>query len=740
MPHPRDPSPQDIHALVGLFSQGRHAEAAALARSLTERFPGFGFFWKALGAVLMQTGQTAQALEPLQKAAELMPGDAEAHCNLGAALRAIGRNTDAIACYQRALRINPHFAQAHCNLGNALRDAGQLTEAIVSYRKALAANPDWPEMQVQLAMALVETGQIHPAAQTLQEVLAKAPNHVEALDALAYLLLSNGQHADALPLVVRSLRAQETPQSRQLFVDCMKYVQWQKDDAAMRELLQRAVADAWGRPNDLVRSGMDLARLDAAIASCMQTALQAWPQRLSANHLFADGALSALDADALLLTLLQAAQICDAEVERFLTQARHALLDMASKADVAQPAAQLAFFAALAGQCFINEYVFDQTPQERDRAETLRERVRAALQGSRPVSALELLAVAAYFPLGAYTHAAHFTRCEWPAVVQAVVQQQVIEPGQEAELRQQIPQRTPIDDAVSTAVRSQYEESPYPRWVRLPRVASGLRVSQYLARAFPRSAFVPLHDAEVTEVLIAGCGTGQQPIEVAQRFAGAQVTAIDLSLSSLAYAQRKTREMGLSSIDFAQADILQLGDLQQRFDVIESCGVLHHLADPQQGWRVLLGLLKPGGVMKIGLYSEQARRHIVRMRALIAEMGVAATPDGIRACRQELLALAPTADWGRITKSSDFFSTSTCRDLLFHVQEHRTNLHAIARFLQEQGLTFLGFETDPHVLAAYRHRFPDDPAATDLAHWQEFEDANPDVFFNMYQFWAQRQT
>jgi hypothetical protein len=51
----------------------------------------------------------------------------------------------------------------------------------------------------------------------------------------------------------------------------------------------------------------------------------------------------------------------------------------------------------------------------------------------------------------------------------------------------------------------------------------------------------------------------------------------------------------------------------------------------------------------------------------------------------------------------------------------------------------LGFETDPHVLTAYRSRFPDDPAATNLAHWQEFEDANPDVFFNMYQFWVQRK-
>ena len=95
--------------------------------------------------------------------------------------------------------------------------------------------------------------------------------------------------------------------------------------------------------------------------------------------------------------------------------------------------------------------------------------------------------------------------------------------------------------------------------------------------------------------------------------------------------------------------------------------------------------------------------------------------------------------WGRVTKSSDFFSTSTCRDLLFHVQEHRTTLTAIAEFLGKHDLEFLGFELDPHIVNAYRSRFPDDTAATDLAQWQLFEHDNPDVFFNMYQFWVQRK-
>jgi Flp pilus assembly protein TadD/2-polyprenyl-3-methyl-5-hydroxy-6-metoxy-1,4-benzoquinol methylase len=633
MPHSHEPQPQDINALVALFSQARFVEAQALARKLTERFPGYGFFWKALGAVLMQTGQSAQAIAPLQQAANLLPQDPEAHCNLGAALRTAGRADEAVACYQRALKINPGFAQAHGNLGNAYRDAGRLEEAVASYQRALATHPQSVDLLIGMGTALAELGRPQPAAQALERALAVQPDNAEALDVLAYLLIAHGQHADALPLVQRSLRAADRQQAMQLFVDCVKYVQWiddeGRDDAPMRGLLQRALTEAWGRPNDLVRAGMDLARHGSALTACKKNGVLVWPERLPSEP--------SLSSDTLLCTVLQAAQICDAEVERFLTQARCALLERVMQPSGAQDAAESEFFAALACQCFVNEYVFAMTPQEADTAATLRDRVVYALGHGATVTALEVLAVASYFALGTLAGSARLLSRDWPLAVQAVLQQQVQEPAQEAALRSDIPQWTAIENAVSVEVRQQYEESPYPRWVRLPGYASVLNVNQTLGRLFQRSAFVQLANAEAPEILIAGCGTGQQPIDTALRFAGARVTAIDLSVSSLCYARRKATEMGLTSIAFAQADLLQLGALDRRFDVIESSGVLHHLEDPQRGWRVLLGLLRPGGVMKLGLYSEMARRHIVRIRELIAVHGYPATADGIRQCRRALL-------------------------------------------------------------------------------------------------------
>ena len=120
-------------------------------------------------------------------------------------------------------------------------------------------------------------------------------------------------------------------------------------------------------------------------------------------------------------------------------------------------------------------------------------------------------------------------------------------------------------------------------------------------------------------ILIAGCGTGQHSIGTASRFSNCHVTAVDLSLSSLAYAKRKSNELGFTNIDYLQADILHLHQMGKEFDIIESVGVLHHMDEPMAGWKVIVDLLKPGGLMKIGLYSELARHHIVKIRKEITK-------------------------------------------------------------------------------------------------------------------------
>ena len=723
--------------LVSLFNQQQYPKAELLARKMTENFPHYGFGWKVLGAASNQLGHGAEALAALHKAAALLPYDEEVHYNLGSTLHNLGRPEEAAACYRRALEIKPDYAEAYNNLGNILKDKGRLEAAAGSYSRALKIRPNYAEAHYNLGNILRELGQAADAEASYRIALQIRPDFIEALNSLALLLNAQGDSATALNIVYQSLRLRETPEAKNLFVACAKNVQFTQDDADVRAFMVRALAEPWGRPSELALACTGLIRLDADIGGCVTRAVEAWPQRLSAQELFGTNGLSALASDALLAALLDAAPVCDIEMERFLTMARHALLETAMTAS-ADASTATGFFSALARQCFINEYVFACSGDETAKANELRDSLAAALEAQAQINPLLPIAVAAYFPLGSLPFAARLLERQWPEEVSSVLQQQVREPEQEQQLRAGIPCLTGIEDEVSLRVQRQYEENPYPRWIKPDPVVKAKNIAAWLHQKFPLAAFGDNTRNGGIDVLVAGCGTGQHSIGTAQRFDDARVLAIDLSMSSLGYAKRKTRELGLTSIEYAQADLLKLGSLGRSFDVIESVGVLHHLADPFAGWQALLSLLRPGGFMELGFYSETARRNIVRIWDFIAAKGYGSSSSDIRRFRQDLMESDSRAEFGAALNSADFFSTSTCRDLLFHVHEQRMTLAGIDDFLRKNGLTLLGFEIDASVLQAYRQRFPDDRPATDLARWQVFESENPDTFSSMYHFWIQK--
>jgi Flp pilus assembly protein TadD/SAM-dependent methyltransferase len=673
----KSPSNREMTELIALFQAGQYAAAATLAQTMTVRFPVHAFGWKALGAAWREMGWIEDALAPMQQAAELSPRDAEAHTNLGNTLTDLGRLDEAEASHRRALQVNPELAEAHYNLGNTLTDLGRLDEAEASYRQAIRIRPDY----------------------------------VDALNNSAFVLNAQGKAMAALDMVRQSLEIEETQKAKEHFVACVKGLRFSVVDATFRALMARALTEPWGRPGDLAETAI---------------------------HVVKAGGLAAHAADPLLRALLESAPACDIEMERFLTVARRGLLEAAT--GTAPPGreigAALSFYCALSRQCFINEYVFSCADEEIRKARELRDALAAALEARTEVPVLWPVAVAAYFPLSSLTHAGRLLETQWPDPVTAVLEQQVREPAEEQQLRSTIPRLTEIEDQVSLLVQKQYEENPYPRWIAEAPGDRPLPVDAALRRILPLAPFRPVGQRDKTEVLIAGCGTGQHAIGTAQLIRGAKVLAVDLSMASLAYAKRKTRQMGLTSIEYAQADLLRLGSIGRSFDVIESVGVLHHLADPWAGWRVLLSLLRPGGFMKLGLYSAAARGNVMKARAAIAQGGYGATAEEIRRCRQDLMALDNAADFGSLLKSNDFFSTSACRDLLFHVQEKHVTLAEIDAFLRENHLMFLGFESGA-IVQAYRRRFPDDRPATDLGRWQIFESENPGTFVRMYQFWVQ---
>jgi SAM-dependent methyltransferase len=532
--------------------------------------------------------------------------------------------------------------------------------------------------------------------------------------------MAMGDSSQALDTIRTSLHLRETAQNKSLFVDMVRLMRWTADHPALRLLLTRAMNDPWSRPERLTATATSMIKHGPVTGPLIAKANQSWPKPLAAAELFGADGLAALNTDRLLLALLTNAQNTDLELERFLTLARRALLEVEGEEG-------LDFRCALARQCFINEYVFFQDAEETARADKMHAALAAALDSGKPIAASLVAAVASYFPL---SDLPRLLEQQWPAPVGALLIQQVAEPAEEHRVAAAIPAITPIDDAVSQKVRAMYEENPYPRWVKAPPPVLQDTIAGYLRKRFPQAAFVRESENQ-GRFLSAGCGTSHLALEFARNIR-ANILAVDLSLASLGYAKRKSDELGVRNIEFAQAD---LQALEGHFDIIESCGVLHHMADPFGAWRHLLGLLNPGGFMLVALYSETARRGVVRMRDFIAQKGYGSSAAEIRRARQDILALPDTT---RVTTAADFFGISTCRDLLFHVQEQRMTLPVIAAFLKENGLDLLGFELDSDSLAAYRKRFPADAAANDLDNWAAFEADNPDTFNGMYNFWVQK--
>ncbi len=112
------------------------------------------------------------------------------------------------------------------------------------------------------------------------------------------------------------------------------------------------------------------------------------------------------------------------------------------------------------------------------------------------------------------------------------------------------------------------------------------------------------------------------------------------------------------------------------------------------------------------------------------------TIEEVRQLRHELFT-QEEPEYPELWLSEDMYTTSACRDLLFHAREHQFTLPQIATVLDELGLALIGFESPGP--DARRH-FDATPAGlTEFERWEQVEQAEPQTFQGMYQFWVRRK-
>jgi tetratricopeptide (TPR) repeat protein/SAM-dependent methyltransferase len=651
--------------------------------------------WLGLAGVLREQGRLSDAIDTLEEGRQRVPREANLGFNLATLLAESGDYERAAIGFGALLDDDPGQIAASLSLGKVLRRMANAEEAEEVYRRSLGSAPGNADLLNAIAEIRMESGQLEGAERLLRQALENHPGHINAWFNLGKTLLS----------------------ARRMDADFL--ARWLSIDGPVPGIVRRAGTEhvrsltEFGRVADRVES-VDSSRNDFVVSDCVRN----------------------LMADPVLGLLLRKGPIDDLALEGVLTSLRRDFL-LSRWEDPTPEQLQSespAFLISLAQQCFHNEYVYEVEADEAEALASLREAVEHG-----PATIADVALLAAYMPLfqldkNLLSWAGSLS--EGKAELQDLLRQQISEPLEERELASDIKSVSAIEDSVSLAVREQYEDNPYPRWDTVGRLDTH-PVGLVLGGLFPFLSAQQTAWPQSPDILVAGCGTGHQSVASAQRFANCHVTAIDLSLASLAYAKRKTRQAGISNIDYRQGDILKLADLEDRFDIIECTGVLHHMADPLAGWGVLRSLLNRGGLMKIGLYSELGRESIVAARAIVEREGFATSPDGIRAARK-LIGSLPANDPARqVIERPDFYTMSTCRDLIFHVQEHRLTLPRISKMLDTLELEFLGFELPSSDIAtSFRARFPDDPDMRSLANWGRFEQDEKGAFSRMYLFWV----
>lgn len=455
-------------------------------------------------------------------------------------------------------------------------------------------------------------------------------------------------------------------------------------------------------------------------------------------------ACTSIFTDSLLLLVLDQATAISPNVERLIIAARRrAIAQCLDSNDFAIPLWEQfpTAMAAIANQCFHTEYIFVSDDRDRILLQELKLKIADNLEGLRVA---DCIALAMYEPLlmaladlsDQVVAMVDASIEHWPDWATRVWTVQAKNPFLEATLRDKLHAYTEISRGLSATIREQYERYPYPRWQVANIAQEKTDLAALLKQQFPETNLPPLPDGPVN-TLFAGCGTGKQVVELNSSVSMGNVLAVDLSRTSLAYAQRKAAEHGMGHIHFGQADIMAIGGWDASFDFIVCTGVLHHMADPLTALRSLVAVSKPKTVMFLALYSERARSHVIAARQYIADHSVPGTIEGIRIFRQEARRLPTDHPARQVTESREFYSASGLHDLVFNAHEIRFTPLTLKTLLAEAGLRFGGFISDrPEYKLSYQKRFPNDPAMTNLENWDEFEQETPDLFRGMMQFWC----
>ena len=672
------PDPDEIKNLIDLHRNGENKKAIKKAEQMVALFPKSALLFNIFGACHFSEKNYDAAIENYKKAINLRPDYADAHNDLGRVYAFLNDWKTSINYYDKAISINDRNSQYHLNRGNALNEQG-LIEAIYSYKKVLNLDPKNFHALNNLGLAYTNIGENDSALENFKLAIKINPTYSMAYFNMGQLYQKLDKTQDALYCFYKAAELDRSlAPALYAFGNVLGSFAFSELKAEFKNLISRLLSEEnYVNPGNISKNTVTLLKAEPDIKKILKTVNQSFDLNL---------VVDIIGKNLLLLDLLKSCPIPDIEIENVLKKIRRELL-LNYKQSLSNKNS-LFLIEALAIQCFINEYLYSETPDELILIDQMEKRLQALLKNNQQPNIEHILLFSCYRPLSNYS---------WSAKIKLTGQfpdfelRLLSEPRRQAKIINKIPEFKNISDSVSKKVRAQYEESPYPRWVKCRLIKEPKSISVICQKLSLSVTDKSIFNIKTPKILVAGCGTGQHSIQTADRFKDCKVTAIDLSLSSLSYAKMRSDELNFSNIDYLHADILDTKLFEKKFDIIESGGVLHHMKDPMEGWEALTNTLRPGGLMKIGLYSKHARKIIIDQRNRLGLHKKKIHKEMILIERENIIR-SDNNFASTVRKWNDFYSLSEMRDLLYHVQEHQFTLPQIKECLSTLNLSFCGFE------------------------------------------------
>ena len=257
------------------------------------------------------------------------------------------------------------------------------------------------------------------------------------------------------------------------------------------------------------------------------------------------------------------------------------------------------------------------------------------------------------------------------------------------------------DSKVSEAVAKLYNTYPFPPEPILDEPPPGYnwRWNWQAAHSFCTGQKSAKNDIRILD---AGCGSGVSTEYLVHLNPEASVVGIDLSEGTLAVAKERCQRSGANRVEFHHLSLFDADQLEGKFDLINSVGVLHHTADPIRGIQTLAQKLSAGGLLHIFVYGELGRWEIRLMQEAIALLQGDQRgdyKDGVSVGRK-IFANLPETNCLR-KREQDRWAMENHQDACFadmyvHPQEINYNINTLFELIDASGLEFLGF-SNPQV-------------------------------------------